>query len=86
MTTFQLLLVEDEDDFVKQYRDVLQDYVERHGRDIEMRVCKTLIEAKSNLDASIDAAIVDLDLGKATTDGGEVIDELKEHFRVQSRS
>ena len=82
MTALQLLLVEDEDAFVQQYQDVLEDYVVRHGRDIEMRVCKTLDEAKSSLDASIDAAIVDLDLGNDTTDGGEVIDELKEHFRV----
>ena len=82
MTALQLLLVEDEDEFVEQYQDVLQDYVQRHGRDIEMRVCKTLIDAKSSLDASIDAAVVDLDLGMDTTDGGKVIDELKEHFRV----
>ena len=82
MTAFQLLLVEDEDAFIKQYQDVLRNYVDRHGRDIEMRVCKTLSEAKSRLDASIDAAVVDLNLGKDTTDGGEVIAELKEHFRV----
>ena len=82
MTALQLLLVEDEDDFVSQYQDVLRDYADRHSRNIEMRVCKTLAEAKSSLDASIDAAIVDLNLGKDTADGGEVIDELKEHFRV----
>ena len=82
MRALQLLLVEDEDAFVRQYQDVLQDYVVRHGRDIEMRVCTTLDEAKRSLDGSIDAAVVDLDLGKDTTEGGEVIDELKEHFRV----
>lgn len=82
MTALQLLLVEDGDAFVKQYQDVLKDYVDQYDRDIEMRVCKTLDEAKSSLDASIDAAVVDLDLGKDTTDGGEVIAELKEHFRV----
>ena len=82
MTALQLLLVEDEDAFVRQYQDVLQDYVDQHGRNIEMRVCKTLADAKSSLDASIDAAVVDLDLGKDTTEGGEVIDELKDHFRV----
>lgn len=82
MTALQLLLVEDEDAIVGQYEDVLRDYVQQHGRDIEMRVCKTLAEAKSSLDASIDAAIVDLNLGNDTTDGGELIDEIKEHFRV----
>ena len=82
MTAFQLLLVEDEDDLVGQYQDVLRDYVDRHGRNIEMCVCETLAEAKSSLDPSIDAAVIDLNLGKDTSDGGEVIDELKEHFRI----
>ena len=82
MTALQLLLVEDEDDFVSQYQDVLRDYIDNHGRNIEMRVCKTLAEARSSLNGSVDAAIVDLNLGKDTTDGGEVIDEIKEYFRV----
>ena len=47
-----------------------------------MRVCKTLAEAKRGLDASIDAAVVDLNLGKDTTDGSEIINDLKDHFRV----
>lgn len=82
MTALQLLLVEDEDDFVKQYQEVLKDYVERHERQIEMRVCKTLADATKNMDASIDAVVVDLNLGKDTSDGGEVIDLLKQQFRV----
>ena len=82
MTALQLLLVEDEDTFVSQYQDVLRDYIKQHGRNINMRVCRTLAEAKSSLDATIDAAIVDLNLGKDTTDGGELIDEIEEHFRV----
>ena len=82
MTALQLLLVEDEDAFVRQYRDVLHEYIDQHGRNIEMRVCRTLAEARSSLDASVDAAIVDLNLGGGTADGGEVIDEIKEHFRV----
>ncbi|MDE0150587.1 MAG: hypothetical protein OXM58_19695 [Rhodospirillaceae bacterium] len=82
MTALQLLLVEDEDTLVSQYKDVLGEYVQQHGRDIEMHVCRTLDDAKSSLNASIDAAIVDLNLGKDTTEGGELIDEIKEHFRV----
>ena len=82
MTPLQLLLVEDEDDFVNQYQEVLEDYVERNERQIEMRVCKTLVDATRNMDASIDAVVVDLNLGRDTSDGGEVIDQLKQHFRV----
>lgn len=82
MTALQLLLVEDDDAFVRQYRDVLHDYIDQHDRNVEMRVCRTLAEAKSSLDASVDAAIVDLNLGTGTADGGQVIDEIKEHFRV----
>ena len=82
MTAFQLLLVEDGADFVESYETVLDDYVNTRNRQIEMRVEKTLADAKRSLDGSIDAAVVDLNLGGGTTDGGEVIDELKEHFRV----
>ena len=82
MTALQLLLVEDGDSYVKEYQDVLRDYVKRKDRAIEMRVCRTLAEAKSSLDTSIDAVVVDLNLGKDTTDGGKIIDELKAHFRV----
>ena len=82
MTSLQLLLVEDELRYVEQYQDVLEAYVEEHKRPIRMRVCRTLAAAKDSLDASIDAAVVDLNLGGDTTDGGEIIKELKDHFRV----
>ena len=82
MIALQLLVVEDDDAYVKQYEDVLRDYVQQHGRAIRMHVCRTLAEAKASLDASIDAVVVDLNLGNDTTDGGEVIGELKDHFRV----
>ena len=82
MTALRLLLVEDEIIYVEQYEAVLRDYIEQHGRAIKMQVCRTLTEAKSSLNATIDAAVVDLNLGKDTADGGEVIDDLKRHFRV----
>lgn len=82
MSALELLLVEDDDRVVREYRTVLEDYVEEHGRCIKMRVETTLEDAKSSLDASIDAAIVDLNLGKDTSDGRAVIEELKEDFRV----
>ena len=82
MNELQLLLVEDQDTYVNEYKAVLSDYVKQHDRKISMNVCKNLAEAKDKLDTSIDAAVVDLNLGKDTTDGGEVVNELKEHFRV----
>ena len=82
MTALQLLVVEDEIAYLEQYEAVLGEYVKERGRAIEMRVCTTLAEAKRSLNASIDAVVVDLNLGKDTTEGGEVIDDLKDHFRV----
>ena len=82
MTALQILLVEDQALYIKEYKDVLADYVEQRGRQIEMRVQQNLEDAKRSLDGSIDAAVVDLNLGKDTSDGGEVIKELKRHFRI----
>ena len=82
MSALQLLLVEDEDDVVRSYQEVLDDYVQEHDRSIEMRVVKTLDDAISSLGGSLDAAIVDLNLGNDTSDGGAVIEEIKKHFRI----
>lgn len=82
MTTLHLLLVENEDSYIREYTDVLAMYVENHGRPIEMRIKKSIEGAKQSLDGSVDAAVVDLNLGGDTSDGGVVIDELKAHFRV----
>lgn len=82
MRPLELLLVEDDSRYVDEYKGVLEDYVEQRGRSIRMRVEKSLEAAKSSLDGSLDAAIVDLNLGKDTSDGGEVIGELTNHFRV----
>ena len=82
MNALRVLLVEDGTEFVESYRTVLSEYIKTHNRPIDMRVEKTLPAAMRRLDGSIDAAIIDLNLGKDTTDGGVVIDELKKHFRV----
>ena len=59
----QLLLVEDEDSYIADYEAALKRYVRKSGRSIQMRVEKTIQGAKQNLDGSIDAAVVDLNLG-----------------------
>jgi len=78
----ELLLVEDDDRVVETYRAVLADYVEERRRRINMRRAKTLECAKRGLDSSIDVAIVDLNLGNDTSEGGAVIEELKAFFRI----
>ena len=82
MSALQLLLVEDDDTVVHAYQEVLGDYVQEHNRPIEMPVVKTLTDAIVSLDASFDAAVVDLNLGNDTSDGGEVIKKVKKHFRI----
>ena len=76
-----LLLVEDQESYVTEYNDVLSSYNEGKKR-VRMTVCKSIREAKRKLDFSVDAAIVDLNLGKDTSEGGKVVDELKKHFRI----
>ncbi|MDE0093043.1 MAG: hypothetical protein OXO49_00880 [Gammaproteobacteria bacterium] len=82
MSTFTLLLVEDEDSQIDDYKKVVADYNGDHERGVHMLVKKTLNDAKICLNKSIDAAIIDLNLGRGTADGAEVINEVKEHFRI----
>lgn len=77
-----LLLVEDEESYVDQYKAVLNDYIDERGREIKMERCKDIKEAKEKLNSSIDAVVVDLNLGRDTSQGEEVVDEIKEHFRI----
>ena len=74
--------MEDEDSYIADCEAALERYVRKTGRSIEMRAAKTIRGAKQSLDGSIDAAVVDLKLERDTRDGGEVIDELKAHFRL----
>ena len=82
MTELQVLLIEDESNTVETYEAVRCVYVKERNRQVAMRVVKTLPDARRSLDGSIDAAIVDLNLGRGTADGGEIIEELRKHFRV----
>ena len=82
MIPLKLLLVEDDDKVVRDYQEVLKAYIKEHERPIQMHVVKNLTDAIRNLDGSIDAAIVDLNLGNDTSDGGKVIEEVKKHFRI----
>ena len=78
----KMVLVEDDDAQITQYTEVLEDYIERLSRPIKMCVCRTVDEARERVDSSVDAIVMDLNLGRDTHDGTEVIAELKDHFRV----
>lgn len=82
MSALQLLLVEDDNRVVREYGEIVKAYVEEQHRPICMRVETSLRDAINSLDGSLDAAIVDLNLGNDTSDGGKVIEEVKKHFRV----
>ena len=81
MTSFQLLLVEDEEQFIEEFRTITAEFSEHNQRQITLTVKTSVEDAKSFQASSVDAAIVDLNLGSGTSDGGEVIDELKQYFR-----
>ena len=82
MAPLKLVLVEDDKKQVSQYRAVLDEYVRNNQRLIEMDVCPTVGEAPKRLDSTVDAVVVDLNLGGDTGDGTKVIDAFKQLLRV----
>ena len=62
MSTFRLLVVEDELEDLKNYRSTIQGYAAQRGRDIELVECRTREEVFETLDKSFDGAIIDLTL------------------------
>ena len=82
MTALNLVLVEDDDSQVQTYEEVLEEYKKRSGRAIYMSVCKKVNHLHMHLNPSVDAVVIDLNLGRDTRDGAKVIDELKPQLRV----
>ena len=82
MNSLQLLLVEDDDRVLKVYQDAVESYIEDKERQIDLHISKTLDDAKKILSPSFDVAIVDLNLGDGVSDGEEVINKIKELFRI----
>ena len=82
MTALKLVLVEDDDSQVQTYKEVLEEYRRRSERAIDMSECKKVSDLHKHLDPSVDAIVVDLNLGRDTRDGAKVIEQLKPLLRV----
>ena len=83
MNEFRLLIVEDDQRELNIWRDTVYKYKHQKGREVKLVKCKDVEEAFSNLDNSIDGAIIDLRLGAQGDEGYEVIRKIEElYFRI----
>jgi CheY-like chemotaxis protein len=82
MEPFRLLVVEDNEQDLKTFRDSIETYSKKNDRIINSTECRTLDEALQTLDSSFDGAIIDLRL-KDRADGNKVTQKiLDSHFRI----
>ena len=83
MSTFRLLVVEDDLEDLKNYRSTIQGYTAQRGRDIELVECRTREEVFETLDKSFDGAIIDLTLFEEDDAGNQIIKKIaKSFFRI----
>lgn len=83
MSTFRLLIVEDNDQDLNTCRDTVARYCEEKQREIELIECKTVKEAFEKLDNSFDGAIIDLKLAEKGDEGNQVVSKIEESgFRI----
>ena len=80
MSTFRLLVVEDDLEDLKNYRGTIRGYAAQRGRDIELVECRTREEVFEKLDKSFDGAIIDLTLFEEDDAGNQVIKKIVESF------
>lgn len=83
MSTFRLLVVEDDLEDLENYRRTIRGYAAQRGRDIKLVECRTRQEAFEKLDKSFDGAIIDLTLFEEDDAGIQVIEKItKSFFRI----
>ena len=83
MSTFRLLVVEDDLEDLENYRSTIRGYAAQRGRDIKLVECRTRQEAFEKLDKSFDGAIIDLTLFEEDDAGIQVIEKIaKSFFRI----
>lgn len=83
MSTFRLLIVEDNDQDLATCRDTVARYRDEKQREVELVECKSIEEFRAKRDNSIDGAIIDLKLADEGDEGNQVIREIEEsHFRI----
>ncbi len=80
MDTLRLLLVEDSEQEIETFKDIIEDYRIDNERDIDLVVGKTLDEALTKFDSSFDGAIIDLKLGDETEEGNKVVEKIIDSF------
>ena len=76
----KLLIIEDSDDQLEIFRDVIQEYRDEKERDIDSVECKTLEKALEVFDNSFDGVIVDLKLGSKGNEGNQIVEKIVESF------
>ena len=80
MSTFRLLVVEDEEQELQTCRDSVERYRDEEKRKIDMVPCKTVGEALETLNNSFDGAIIDLKLADQGNEGNQVIEKIEGSF------
>ena len=78
MSSFKLLLVEDDDRDLSTYEDTVNRYQDEEQREIELVVSRTLEDAFSKLDRSYDGAIIDITIDGDDDAGNQVIERIVE--------
>lgn len=83
MSTFRLLVVEDDLEDLKNYRSTIRGYAAQRGRDIKLVECRTREDVFEKLDKSFDGAIIDLTLFEEDDAGIQIIEKIaKPFFRI----
>jgi CheY-like chemotaxis protein len=82
MSTFNLLLVEDNDAEIKTFQDTLERYNAQKQREIVPTIAKNLRDSLIELKNSFDGAIVDIKLGQDEDAGNGVLKEILANFRI----
>ena len=83
MNKLRLLVVEDREQDITTFRDMLEEYKDNTKRDIDPIECRTSEEAEEaleNLDGSFDGAIIDLKLGDLDDEGNQLIKKIEKSF------
>lgn len=83
MSEFRLLIVEDNEEELENFKLTLKRYDDETKRKITHTECKTLEDAFEKLNDSFDGAIIDLKLGNEGGEGNQVVKRIEElDFRI----
>ena len=78
MKPLQILIVEDYEQDLENFRETVEIYSEEKDREIEVVECTNLDEALKKLDDSFDGVIIDLKLAGGPDEGNQVIKRIQE--------